>query len=416
MQTKSGGLGYWPREREPMLWASAYGGMVLALAQRHGFEPPKEEFASLQSYLKQQLRLAGASDAELADDCLGLYALALAGKAEPAYHEKLYSLREKLGTEEKALLALAIAESHGPAQMIGELLRPSPAARRKTEARFGCSAREEAVRLLAWVHYRPDDLRVDGFVDDLMRDQQRAHWGTTQGDAWALLALTEYAARVEGKARPTAGALKVGGQTIAFHLDDQTNIFTRTIALSDIGGAPLALINSTTNRLYTSVLVEARPPENQQPIQDQGFALQRSYERLDDENHPQDLRGLKVGDRVLVTLKVSAHEEARYVALDDALPSILEAVNTEFKTQAAGSAGPATSSEGEWMSSFREVRKDRCLYFADWLAPGDYTLRYVARVRAAGTVTAPPAKVEEMYHPEHYGLSGTQAVSSQGAQ
>ena len=36
MQTQSGGLGYWPRAKEPMLWASAYGGMVLALAQRHG--------------------------------------------------------------------------------------------------------------------------------------------------------------------------------------------------------------------------------------------------------------------------------------------------------------------------------------------------------------------------------------------
>jgi uncharacterized protein YfaS (alpha-2-macroglobulin family) len=68
------------------------------------------------------------------------------------------------------------------------------------------------------------------------------------------------------------------------------------------------------------------------------------------------------------------------------------------------------------MSSFREIRKDRCLYFADWVAPGTYTLRYVARVRAAGTVTAPPAKVEEMYHPERYGLSGTQTITSQGAQ
>jgi uncharacterized protein YfaS (alpha-2-macroglobulin family) len=53
------------------------------------------------------------------------------------------------------------------------------------------------------------------------------------------------------------------------------------------------------------------------------------------------------------------------------------------------------------------------LYFADWIAPGNYTIRYVARVRAAGTVTAPTAKVEEMYHPERYGLSGTQAVSSE---
>jgi uncharacterized protein YfaS (alpha-2-macroglobulin family) len=116
---------------------------------------------------------------------------------------------------------------------------------------------------------------------------------------------------------------------------------------------------------------------------------------------------------VLVTLDLAVHETARYVAVDDALPSILEAVNPEFRTQEAGPRGSPGRNDGQWLSSFREIRKDRCLYFADWIAPGNYTIRYVARVRAAGTVTAPTAKVEEMYHPERYGLSGTQAVSSE---
>jgi uncharacterized protein YfaS (alpha-2-macroglobulin family) len=128
------------------------------------------------------------------------------------------------------------------------------------------------------------------------------------------------------------------------------------------------------------------------------------------------LRGLRVGDRVLVTLNLSVRDAARYVAVDDALPSILEAVNPEFKTQAAGPPASAAGDDARWVSDFREIRKDRCLYFADWIGPGNYTLRYVARVRAAGKVTAPPAKVEKMYHPERCGLSGTQTVSSEGMQ
>jgi uncharacterized protein YfaS (alpha-2-macroglobulin family) len=416
MQTRSGGLGYWPRSKEPMLWASAYGGMVLALAQRHGVDVPKEDFASLLNYLQQQLRSASGDDANLGDYCLGLYALALAGRAEPAYHEKLYSLREKLGTEDRALLALAIEESQGPTQMIGQLLRPGSASQRRFEASFGCPAREEAIRLLAWIHFQPGDLMVDRLVDDLMRDQKQAHWGTTQGDAWSLLALTEYAQQVEGQLQPAKGQLNWGGQSVSFHLDNRTNIFTQTLATTDLAGPGLILINTTTNRLYTSVLVEARPPVAQQPRQDQGFGLQRRYERLDDDNHPRDARGLRVGDRVLVTLDLAVHGASRYVAVDDALPSILEAVNPEFKTQEAGPRGAAADNDAEWLSSFREIRKDRCLYFADWMGPGNYTIRYVARVRAAGTVTAPPAKIEEMYHPERYGLSGTQTVSSEGMQ
>ncbi len=416
MQTQSGGLGYWPRSKEPMLWASAYGGMVLALAQRHGIEVPKEDFAALRNYLRQQLPAASAEQAELPDCCLTLYALALAGQAQPAYHEKLYSLRAQLGSEDRALLALAIAESGGPTQMIGELLHPHPGPRPRFEGSFDCSARGQAIRLLAWINYRSNDPMIDRLVDDLMREQKQAHWGTTQGDAWALLALTEYARRVEGKLQPAEGQLKWGNQSIAFHLDKETNVFTQVLAITNLAEAGVGLINTTRNRLYTSVLIEARPPVARQPRQDQGFGLQRCYERLDDDDHPRDAHGLRVGDRVLVTLNLAVHEAAHYVAVDDALPSILEALNPDFKTREAGPRRASAGNDADWVCSFREIRKDRCLYFADWLAPGNYTIRYVARVRAAGTVTAPTAKVEEMYHPERYGLSGTQTIASEGMQ
>ena len=55
-----------------------------------------------------------------------------------------------------------------------------------------------------------------------------------------------------------------------------------------------------------------------------------------------------------------------------------------------------------------------CLSFANYVEPGTYTFRYLARVRAGGTVTAPPAKAEEMYHPEHCGFTETQALTSKG--
>ena len=158
--------------------------------------------------------------------------------------------------------------------------------------------------------------------------------------------MTEYARQVEGKLQPAEGELKWGGQSVAFRLDDQTNVFTQTLSLTNLAGATLTLSNGTTNRLYTSVLIEARPPETQLPRQDHGFGLQRRYERLDDDNHPQDLQGLRVGDRVLVTLALAVHEAARYVAVDDALPSILEAVNPEFKTQEAGPGSLATADDG----------------------------------------------------------------------
>jgi len=413
MQTQSGGLSYWPHQKEPMLWASAYGGLVLALAQRHGISVPKDEFDSLLHYLSQELRTPGEDPSSRSDGCLALYALALAGQAEPAYEEKLYSLRGKLSNEDRALLALAIAEAHGPGEQIADLLSGGAAARSSDDSRFGCPAREQAIRLLAWIHYRPEDTLVDSLVSDLMREQKHAHWQTTQGNAWALLALTEYARQVETKRQPTDGQLQYAGQTFSFHLDEHSNVCTASFSITNAVGAALWLTMAETNRLYTTVSIEARPPETPQPRQDRGFSLQRRYDRLNDDNQPQGPDGWQVGDRVLVSLRLTVREPAYYVAIDDALPAILEAINPEFRTQAARSAESQPEDGSWWPSDFRELRKDRCLSFADWVPPGTYTLRYVARVRAAGAVTAPSAKVEEMYHPERCGFTETQSLVSE---
>jgi len=126
-----------------------------------------------------------------------------------------------------------------------------------------------------------------------------------------------------------------------------------------------------------------------------------------------------VGDRVLVTLRLSAPEAAEYVAVEDPLPGVLEALNPEFKTQQTAALSrqlPWTDADDadEWWSDFREIRADRVLFFCDRVPAGHYLIRYVARVRAAGTVIAPAAKVEEMYRPERFGLSDTQTVSTSG--
>jgi len=411
MQTKSGGLSYWPREKEPMLWASAYGGMVLALAQRHGIAVPQEELGSLLDYLSAQLRSANDSPDDLSDQCLALYALALAGRAEPSFHEKLYAVRGKLSAEDRALLALAIAAGDGPMDLVADLLH-SPAAAPDHQSHFDCPARAQALRLLAWIHYQPGDKTVDGLVEDLMREQKKAHWETTQGDAWALLALTEYAQRVEAELHPANGILQYAGKSVPFHLDGATNVFSQSFEITNLASAILSLTSPSTNCLYTTIAIEARPPEGPQPRQDRGISLQRRYDRLDDDNQPQDLTELRVGDRVLVTLRLSVRESAGYVVIDDALPSILEAVNPEFRTQEARSSDLAEN-ENWWPGDFREIRKDRCLSFADWVEPGTYVLRYVTRVRAAGAVTAPPAKAEEMYHPERCGFTESQTLVSE---
>ena len=154
--------------------------------------------------------------------------------------------------------------------------------------------------------------------------------------------------------------------------------------------------------------MEARPKLIAQPAQDRGYSIRREYRKIADDGSLAEFQDARIGDRVLVMLDIEVRNEAGYIAVDDPLPSILEAVNPAFKSQEM--AGERLTRD--WMSDYHELREDRALFFANHIQPGRYTIRYLARVCAAGTATAPAAKIEEMYHPERCGLSGTTQVAS----
>jgi uncharacterized protein YfaS (alpha-2-macroglobulin family) len=130
---------------------------------------------------------------------------------------------------------------------------------------------------------------------------------------------------------------------------------------------------------------------------------------MQDDNTAAPLGTPRVGDRILVTVQVEVRVSAHFVAIDDPLPANFEAVNPEFDSQQTSADAAAGM---DWVSDFSELREDRALFFCDHLPPGRHTLRYLARVRAAGTATAPQTKVEEMYRPEHFGLGESVEVVS----
>ncbi len=413
MQTSAGGLSYWPGGREPSLWGSAYGGMILALAKRRELAGPDSDFERLLNYLSQQMRdsLTSRDSFSLNAHCLALYTLALAGRAEPAYQEKLFQIRSALSAENRSLLALAILESRGPAAMVEELLNSKLRVPGQQDDWFDCDARDLAMQLLAWTRYRPADPVVDVLVAELMRTQTEGHWSTTQGNAWAVYALTEYAARVEGQLQPASGQVVWGKESEPFELGTQAAVTERAFPLTPQSGKlPLAIKNPSGHPLYLETKIEARSTVAHPPRQDRGFSVERTYARVSNDGSVQpDLKGLRVGDSVVVTLHLVAHQASHYVAIDDPLPAVLQAITPAFKSRQSGADQPAME---DFVSDFHELRNDRALFFRDDLPAGSYTVRYLARVCAAGTATAPAAKVEEMYHPDHFGITETKSISS----
>lgn len=412
MQHDNGGLGYWPGASQPLYWGSAYGGMTLAVAKSKGtVNVPDEKLNKLVAYLQGQLRgrLDNPGKDDFEADCMSLYALALLDKPEPAYVEKLFKMRDRLSKENRALLALTILRGNGDPDMAKTLLEtaspdePAP-------AWFYTPARETAIQLLAWMILDPAGRKPAELEDTLLRQREGGHWGTTQGNVWALMAMAERAKSANpGLAiQPTLSFNKGAVETL--DLNESEMAAERKYPLTATGKAPdLAFKNPSQAELIVQVRVDAWPQQTSSEAIDKGYAIRRKYEKINNNGAIEDVTdsNLTAGDLVRVTLTVDVKEKVSYVAIDDPLPAILEAQQESFDTAQTSASVKLISQLG---GSNKEIRDERVLFFDDLLNPGTYTVQYLTRVRAAGTVTAPCAKVEEMYNPKRYGFSATQTL------
>jgi uncharacterized protein YfaS (alpha-2-macroglobulin family) len=308
------------------------------------------------------------------------------------------------------MLALAIVESDGPKEMVAELLDPKQEARVPEDDWFWSSSRDTALRLLAWDKHDPASPVVGQLVAELMGRRSNGHWMTTQGNCWSLLALSDYFRNTEQPEKEVAGTLRWQGKTETIAVNDEQPLKVVDFSLrKDQAAEPMQLANPDGKLIFAEVVVESRPANIAQPRQDQGYAIERTYAKVEDDGALSELKEPHVGDRVLVTLNVEVRRPANFIAIDDPLPAIFEAINPAFKSQETR-AGDHIGRP--WMSDHTELREERALFFADHVFPGDYTIRYLARVRSAGTATAPSAKIEEMYHPERFGLTETTQLTS----
>jgi uncharacterized protein YfaS (alpha-2-macroglobulin family) len=412
MQTSSGGLSYWPGGRESMLWGSAYGGLALALAQKQKFAVPAAETKKLFGYLSEQLR-GTAKDVTgygLSDRCLAVYTLAVAGKPEPAYHDLLFQKRAKLSAEDRALVALAVIESKGPKSMVDELLKVPDGSDGYLEQFFGSVARENALHLMAWTLHQPASPRVDELATELFSRRSNGHWSTTQANAWSVLALSTYIRQIETGDRNASGAIRWDKTSTPFSVSEAKPLATATFPIEGKGSSEPIRLTKTGGKVYSETTAEARPKLIEQPRQNRGYTITRRYAKLGDDGKLSAAENLRVGDRVLITLDISVPRRATYLAVVDPLPGVFEAINPAFKSQEVA-AGETLGTE--WVSDYKELRTDRALFFSDLLYPGQYTLRYLARVISAGDTIAPSAKIEEMYHPERMGTTETLRVHTE---
>jgi uncharacterized protein YfaS (alpha-2-macroglobulin family) len=420
MQTSGGGLSYWPGADRPELWASTYGGMGLALARDAGARIPTDRLDQLAAFLSAALRNTGnESDAgKLFDRAFACYTLALLGKPEPAYHEVLASKLSQLSHPARALLALATLSSGGSKEDARKILDApiDPLLEQWSGNLF--NSRLTAMNLLVWLRIDPTHRVTASLTDRLLKERtSRGDWGCTYDNAWALLALAADAQSAGMELEETNLKIAFADQSATLTLPARAATRSVTLPFNEQESARrLTVTGQGRGRIRVATEIVARPLNVPLQPRIEGLGIRRTYEKVAPNGSTSPAENLEVGDLVAVTLDLNIPTTYRYLAVDDPLPSILEAINPKFTSQSQTAAVPSRDPDEtrlSWWSDHEELRTDRALFFANELwQRGNYRLSYLARVVAEGVVTAPPAKIEAMYEPERYGLSGTQRLSA----
>ncbi len=412
MQTRDGGLAYWPGGTQAEKWASSYGGLGLLLARKHGANVPESAVTQLTSWLARSLKEKPTPDGshqrqwDYETRTRALYILALAGKPEMALQNKLLDERSHLNPTARAFLALAIHTSGGDRTSALNLL--SDTTPRATSTHWMPHHSDNAMSVLAWSEIAPEDERVHTSMRTMLaRRNPYGHWRTTWCNSWALQAMGAYARNVEQDRAPSTLQLVSNGETKTITLDSHSPTQTVRVPLQ----AGMKLVASSNNRAYANIRLSAKPqlaPTG--PWGHNGLSIVRRYEQLLADGTVQRMDQPRIGDLIKVSLDITFPAAIDYVVIEDRLPSLFEAVNNDFASQ---SSRFSTNSDNTWSIAHKELRSDRASFFINrsWHS-GTRTISYLARVTSAGIATAPAAKVEAMYDPERLALSDSKTLTT----
>lgn len=406
MQTHDGGLAYWPGGRDSEPWASSYGGYALILAKQHGANIPDEAVNQLCDYLIKKVANPIESDSrwDLESAARALHLLALANKAQPASANVLFEKRKQMDMSGRAYLALAMHTADPQnADALKLLTEPFE---QKEKAHWMRYSTDKQMHALALCQISPEHEKTHQLIDEIARStDKRNHWGNTWANASTIRCMAAYAKLLKANGSKSEIVLSIDGKEQKIALNANEPMKTIVVPIS----SDIKLSASSKQLAYVNTVIHSKPELiSIDPTSKNGVAIKKEYFRILKDGSREKLVNPMVGDVVEVELEVHFTDSINYVVIDDPLPTTFECVNSEFKSQSTHVRG---SADQNWRVSHQELRDDRALFFFNKSWSGkSQKLSYLARITASGHVAVPPAKVEAMYDPNTYGLSGANEI------
>lgn len=397
MQLEDGRFSYWEGSNVVNNWSFMYSSHFLVEAQKAGYKIDEAVWNNMLFQLKEstsrEMNRSNLNDRHYGVTHLlyGLYVLALADENVVSKLNYIHdNYLDELKLHDKARLGAAFAAS-GDADTAKRIIQKisniseydNPY--RDTGGSFASSVRDLSMVLDGLVMVDQKSTQIPIIIDKLAEKNSNGHWGTTQENAFAFLAI--------GRAMANTEALKLDAKII---LGDGT-----TMALNKgvLLGTPELLKGDVrievkgkgeVGYLWEAIGIEKDPKSLQR---DEGVKIRRQY--LDKNGDPLDLNNVRQGDMVVVELRMeSLGNTLDNMVITDLLPMGLEIENARL----------STSASLPWIKQsiqpdYVDIRDDRINIFLS-IRPEERRYYFTTRAVTVGSFAVPPVRVEAMYNPD----------------
>lgn len=448
-QRFNGGWGWWTRD-DTDDYLTAYVLFGMTEAARAGFPVDEDVMARAVRYLRErQYSIRVTTNVwQINREVFKLYVLAnyddMAGAdatQELSRAVLLFENRAKMGIWAKALLANALGMiDPGQQSRVDTLLAEiySQAVLSATGAHWeeayqdyrnmNTDTRTTAVVLSALARYDKDNPLAGNAVRWLMSVRKEGRWESTYETVWALLGLTDWMVATGELEGDYSFAVDVNGRVIAQGKVTPDNIDEQVkaqVAIADLllDQANRLLITRTAGagesdkgRLYYTAHLKYYLPAEEVKELSRGAIVSREYRLANAPETP--ITAAKVGDVIQVRLTIIAPNDLHYVVLEDPLPAGCEAIDTSLEITSVTMEPPRLEQiskqkgpwwkwwwYGWWTPTHTELRDEKVVLFATYLAKGTYQYTYLMRASLPGSFQVLPATAYEMYFPEVFGRS-----------
>ena len=392
MQTRSGGLGYWPGSDEEYRYGSVYALHFLTLVkQGRQFEVPKDNFEALQRYVRSiasDWRDPAFSWRYLR--AYAIYVLALDGDLGAVQEIERFD-GVSLPQSSRFLLAAALAVNTEDMARARMFLSSTPSERYDVTEPDGTlisNIRNQAIELLALRQMKGDPAEIAQRANRLIDYLDSRGHGTTQETAFIIAALASYLA--DAMPNPDEVAATVGGPEGEAPITG-TNIYH---AIHEGPGGAFRIKNEGKCNIYVSLTTRGVPASPHLETVSEGVNVTRSL--YTKEGTPIDLAqasAFQQADSYVAGITITCPLERKNLVVVDLLPAGFEIENPRLEADAI----PGGSFEATVTPSFLDVRDDRLVLAFNALNQGTYNFYYVVRAVTPGQYQYPPIEAECMY-------------------